>query len=60
MLMRTQRILNSARDLIGVVEQMDANLDAAYMLFLEILASKHLPDDFNMRIKSLMDEMETL
>ena len=60
MLMRTRRIVDSAKALPVLVEQMDVCLDKCYTLIEEILNTGGVPADQAQRIRTLMKDMEEL
>ena len=60
MLMRTRRIVDSAKALPVLVEQMDVCLDECYKMFEELLNVGALPDDQAVKMRKLLKSMEAL
>ena len=60
MLMRTRRIVDSAKALPVLVEQMDVCLDKCYTLIEEILNTGGVPADQAVKMRKLLKSMEAL
>ena len=60
MLMRTRRIVDSAKALPVLVEQMDVCLDECYKMFEELLKVGAVPDDQAVKMGKLLKSMEAL
>ena len=60
MLMRTRRIVDSAKALPILVEQMDICLDECYKMFEELLNVGAAPDDRAVKMRKLLKSMEAL
>ena len=60
MLMRTRRIVDSAKALPILVEQMDICLDECYTMLEELLNTKAVPDEQAGKVRKLLKNMEEL
>ena len=60
MLMRTRRIVDSAKALPVLVEQMDVCLDECCKMFEELLNVGAVPDDQAVKMRKLLKSMDAL